>query len=123
MTDSEKLRGLLSAYTGSTEWHRHWANRSCTYTDGVRAFAEQAGGGAFWFLDIIMTEPKILQGMRQEGFVIVALNVKETKASITVKRDTDCPNIFERFLKFTDCPEGEWRFYFADDVLMLPREY
>jgi len=117
---SHNLRGLLAQHIGSQQKFRHFASRA-HYTEGVRHFAEQAG--AFWLLDIIMTEPKILEGMRREGFIVIALNVKEGKGSLTARRDTDCPNLFERFIAYTDCPEGEWRFYFSNDMLMLPSEY
>ena len=78
----------------------------------------------FRFLDIVMMEPVILKAMRDEGFVIVTLDVStEQRARITVKRDTDDPILFSRDIDSTDCPCGEWKFYFVDNVLMIPSEY
>jgi hypothetical protein len=123
MKDTQELRGLLAHHTGSGTLYRHWARKDLLYTEGVEDFIQHAGGGAFWFLDIVMTEPKIVGGMRDHGIVFVSLNVHEAKASITVVRDSGEPPLFERFIPYTDCPAGEWRFYFGGNVLMLPREY
>lgn len=123
MNDPAELRRTLASYIGSESLYRHPFNRTCAYTEGVAAFAQEAGGGAFWFLDILMTEPEILKGQREKGIVFISLNVVGSKATITVRGDSDQPSIFTREIDWTDCPEGEWKFYFGDNVLMLPSEY
>lgn len=119
--DPQQLQAQLQDYTGTGTWWRHFLNKACTFTDGVKHFAEQAG--AFWFVDIVMTEPVILQAMQREGFVIVWLDVSDAAAVIRVRRDTNDPDIFNRRVPFTDCPEGQWKFYFCGNVLMVPSEY
>lgn len=115
------LRARLAHHTGSASLIRHPFNKACTYTEGVEDFANSAG--AYWLLDILMTEPAIVRGMKTEGFVVIELDVKDEKARLIVKRDTHDPELFSRAIDFTDCPEGLWRFYFTDNVLMLPGEY
>jgi hypothetical protein len=123
MNDAQDLHSLLMNYTGTDNYYRHPFSPS-VYTDGVRAFAQNAGGGAYWFLDIVLTEPVIRKAMRDEGLQIVTLSVDpEQRGHITVKRDTYDPVIFSRAIDTTDCPPGEWRFYFTDNVLMIPNEY
>ncbi len=121
MIESNELRHQLAHHTGSTTWYRHPFNRSCTYTDGVQAFAEAAG--AYWLLDILMTQPEIIQAQRREGIVFITLAVSRGSAMLTVKRDDDEPALYSRHIDYTDCPEGEWKFFFGDDVLLLPSEY
>jgi hypothetical protein len=123
MNDASELRALLAHHTGTTEWYSHSLVRTMRYTDGVRCFALHAGGGAYWLLDIIFTEPKIVRPMRSEGIVFIELEVKDGKALLMCKRDTDGPVYFKRRIELTDCPEGLWRFYFQEGVLMLPSEY
>lgn len=123
MTNSDELHALLSECSGTSQWYTHPFSR-ITYTDGVRAFCQNAGGGAYWFLDIVLTEPVIRKAMLEEGLQIVTLSVDpEQRAHITVKRDTYDPVIFSRAIGSTDCPAGVWRFYLVADVLMVPNEY
>jgi hypothetical protein len=28
-----------------------------------------------------------------------------------------------KHIDFTDCPEGDWRFFFVNNVILLPSEY
>lgn len=108
----------LSGYTGTENWYRHHFVRDVTYTDGVKAFAELAG--AWWFVDDSIIEYAPL--MRQHGFLTITLNVSDTKAKITVDDGND--NVLAtRNIPFTDCPAGQYRFYFTDNVLLLPSEY
>ena len=109
----------LSGFFGTDEWHRHWLGKML-YTDGVKYFAEEAGGGAYWFLDIIATEVLPLQ--EKEEFIHIAMTVNDGKALITAG-DGNGNKLWQRALDFTDCPEGTWEFYLTDNVLLLPSEY
>lgn len=123
MNEAQELRAQLAQHTGSEHWYRHPFNRTCAYTDGVKDFAEHAGGGAYWLLDILMTQPEILTAMRRLGIVFITLNAALGKAKLTVVEDSDIPPLYERGIDATDCPDGEWKFFFGDNVLMLPSEY
>lgn len=118
--DHNQLKDLLSNYYGTEQWFRHSLNRNMLYTEGVRAFAEHAGGGAYWFLDICATEVWALT--KQEEFLSICLKVGNDKAVITVEDGNDNV-LLTRKVDYTDCPLGEWRFYLTDHVLLLPSEY
>jgi hypothetical protein len=121
MDNPKTLRDGLSQYTGTETWFRHNLNRKVLYTEGVQFFAENAGGGAYWFLDIIATEG--ITACAGRPFMIVTLKVENKKATITGADDTDIPPFWTKEVMFTDCPEGEWVFYFIDNILLLPSEY
>lgn len=123
MNNAAELSHQLAHHTGSDTWFKHPFNRSCTYTEGVRTFAESAGGGAYWLLDILLTQPEIINAQREHGIVFITLAVSRGSAMLTVVPDTDAPALYTRHIDFTDCPEGQWKFYFGNDVLMLPSEY
>lgn len=122
---SEKLRANLSQFTGSEQWYRHPLNRSVTYTDGAKAFADEAG--AYWLFDIFATELFTLT--RQHEIIFITCDVKNGKAELYAKRDADQPNLWQRSIAFTDCPEGSWPFWMASGgplgtvVILLPSEY
>jgi len=40
-----------------------------------------------------------------------------------MREDTGASKKVFTIIKFTDFPEGKWKFYLVDGVLMLPREY
>ena len=44
------------------------------------------------------------------------------KADIHVKDGKDL-RLWHRHIHFTDAPDGLWRFYLADNVMLLPGEY
>jgi len=123
MKDAAKLRTALAHYTGTVHYYRHPFSR-CTYTDGVKFFAQNAGGGAYWLLDILLTQPEVLQAQREHGMVFCWLTVTpDRKAVLHVERDGGEPELYRRAIDWTDCPEGKWLFYFVDDILLIPSEY
>lgn len=112
------LSADLRQFTGTETWYRHHFIKDVTYTDGVKYFAETAG--AWWFVDDCIIEYAPL--MRKHGFLTITLDVADTKATITVDDGND--NVLAtREIPFTDCPSGEYKFYFTNDVFLLPSEY
>ncbi|WP_225784547.1 DUF6876 family protein [Xenophilus sp. Marseille-Q4582] len=140
--DGPSLKQLLTNFTGSARLFRHSFVRRFTYTEGVRAFAQHAGGGAYWFLDILATEPKIQNHFRKDSFASVRLKVyPPEKGGCTITVDDGNGNlVYFRDIEYTDCPphpatqddsEPPWLFFmelgYLDDVhtsivLMLPSE-
>jgi hypothetical protein len=120
MNDPTELQHNLAHFTGTETWWRHGLNRNMLYTDGVQYFAENAGGGAYWFLDIVATELFKLQ--RQEDFLTIIATVADSKATLTAD-DGNGDIKWTRHIDYTDMPTGEWKFFFTNDVLMLPSEY
>lgn len=101
------------------------------WTEGVKDFADHAGGGAYWLLDILATEPAILGLVKQQGIAFATLAVADGKGLLTVVQDEGQPPVFSRAFSTTDCPEGDWMFYLAQTeldggvgtVILLPSEY
>lgn len=118
--DSMDLERSLAHFTGTEQWYRHPFNSNFLYTDGVKFFSEHAGGGAYWFLDIVATEIFALQ--KDNPFMSITLKAQDGKGEITVG-DGDLTEVFNKPIEFTDCPDGEWKFFLIDGVLLLPSEY
>lgn len=115
---SARLRADLSAFIGTENWHRHGINRQMLMTDGVKYFAETAG--CWWFLDIVATE--VMRFHQLKPFLVVVLDACDGVADIHVE-DGNGARLWHRHIHFTDAPDGRWRFYLADNVLLLPGEY
>ena len=115
---SARLRADLTAFIGTENWHRHGINRQMLLTDGVKYFAETAG--CYWFLDIVATE--VMRFHPMKPFLVIDLDVEDGKADISVSDGNDL-GLWHRHIHFTDAPQGQWRFYLADNVLLLPGEY
>jgi hypothetical protein len=115
---SARLRADLTAFIGTENWHRHAINRQMLLTDGVRYFAETAG--CYWFLDIVATE--VMRFHPMKPFLLVVLDVFEGVADIHVE-DGNGARLWHRHIHFTDAPQGQWRCYLADNVMLLPSEY
>jgi hypothetical protein len=109
----------LSQFYGTEQYHKTFLfNPNLVHTDGVQYFADQAG--AFWLLDIIATEVYPLT--KKNPFMVITMTVADKKAKLVVD-DGDDNWIYQKNIDFTDCPDGEYRFYLIGDVLMLPSEY
>lgn len=122
MKDAQELRNELRNFTGTETWFRHPLNRNITYTEGTKFFVENAGGGAYWLLDILVTQPEILTQMREGGFATITLEVVGSKATLTCGDGNDNV-VYRREIDYTDCPEGTWVLWFTDNVILLPSEY
>lgn len=114
----DTLNYQLSYFTGTENWYRHYLIRDVTFTDGVKFFAEAAG--AWWFVDDSIIEYAPL--MREHGFLTITLKVSNDQATITVDDGNDHV-LATRNIPYTDCPVGEYKFYFTNNVFLLPTEY
>ncbi len=119
--NAQDLKNGLTNYYGSETMFRHGLNRNIVYTEGVQFFAENAGGGAYWFIDILATQPEILL-LQQREFADIKLVVAERSATIIVGDGND-NEVYRRVIEFTDCPEGEWKFFMIGGTIMLTSEY
>lgn len=142
--DSIELRAVLAQHNNGTEQtYTHPLHKKVIYSEGFRAFAQNAGNGAYWLLDILATQPEILEGVRRHGFCVVVLEVAEligNTAVLTVARDysprynkddVEIGGSFDQIvyqlgIDHTDCPVGVWKFYYQSGdpaFLSLPSEY
>lgn len=124
MTQTTQLTPAdLRQFTGTEQWHRHQLNRKFLHTDGVDYFAKKAG--AFWFVDIAALEIYKLHAKKKEGFLSVTMTVIDDSAVIKVTDGDD--NSLLTKINYTDCPEGEWKFFQIWDgensVMLLLSEY
>ena len=114
-----ELQQDLRQFTGTEHYYKHNFG-GMLYTDGVKYFAEKAGGGAYWFLDIVSTE--LMRLAAEEGFLSIHLFAKNGKAKLSADDGND--NIlWTKNIDFTDCPDGDWMFFLTDKVMMIPSEY
>ena len=117
MQDAQALRSQLSNHIGSQTLYSVPYDTAFCYTEGAKDFFENAGNGAYWLLDILVSERAMLEAVAADGFGIVRLKVSGSKAVLTVDNGHDGSDGDERVcylnqaIEFTDCPEGEWRFY------------
>lgn len=111
------LKEDLQQFIGTTAYHR------LTYypiycTDGVAFFANKTE--SYWLVDEIghhVTHP-----LKDQPFVYIVVKSKDNKADIRFE-DGNKKHLLTKHIPFTDLPEGEWKFFYADRVLMLPSEY
>lgn len=126
--DTDEFKDIYNESRNGTDgWTRHPLCRRLVYSDGVRELAEL---GCYWLLDVIGTEFVKAAAEHQqdlEGLGFIYVDVSESSAVITLKRDHGEPILYRRDVSYTDMPEGLWIFYFAQGdgywMLHLPSEY
>lgn len=119
MTLAEKLEGFY----GTECYHRFNLFTPIVATDGVIYFAKE--GNAFWALEqmVVMRMQLIEKGKIQRNewlFFTITSNGK--KADIVVD-DGNGNEYMKRHIAHTDLEAGEYKFYYMDNVLLLPSEY
>ena len=120
---SEELENIMSYATGTEGYTRYGLFNKILLTDGVVMFAEKAG--CFWFLDeVTLLLKKMFQKAPDEYLFSINLKVKNEKAKIIVT-DGNCNKIIEKRIAYTDCPSGEWKFYYdkPSNVMMYYMEW
>jgi len=110
----------LQEFRGTDSWYRHTIGFGLIYTDGVKFFAENAGGGAYWLLDTVGIY--VFPLLRDHGFISVTVDVEAGKATIYADDGNDNV-IWSEKLEYTSLPDGEWKFFLNHNTLMLPGEY
>ena len=120
MTQKTLTQSDLSQFTGTEEWYRHPLARNFLYTEGAKFIAE--AGGAYWLLDEIAFA-QALPAITQEPFQLWTLKVSADHTAILTCDDGDSNICFTKQIEFTDFPLDSIKFYFTNQVLMLPSEY
>lgn len=120
-TDTIDLQSSLSQFIGTEKYHFNPLYRWLKYTDGVQYFAQNAGGGAYWFLEIVGTEVQALT--KRRPFLTIDLIVKPDESCQILVTDDNDRTLWTKDIEWTDCPVGTWRFFLQSNVLMLTSEY
>ena len=110
----------LDQFTGSEQWYRHSLVRSITFTDGAKYVADH--GGAYWLLDEIALAQKFSAAVKAEPFQVWKLTVNDCRGLLTCDDGNDNV-VYSKPIPFTDFPLTEIKFYFTDNVILLPSEY
>ena len=126
ITNIAELESYLSNFYG-TEHYYKVAFGGILFTDGVKALAEVAGGGAFWLIDAICSyqgEAPFNKPEIQE-FQIWYLPVRaDNTAVLTCRTDTHEPVLCSQDIEFTDFPICEdFKIYYINKIILLPGEY
>jgi hypothetical protein len=111
----------LHQFTGTEQWFRHALNRKVLYTEGAQYVAEKAG--AYWLLDEIALAQGHVPQVKATPFQVWNLTVKPDHSATLVCEDGNGNTVYSKEIPFTDFPAQGIRFFFTDNVLLLPSEY
>ena len=127
-TKENILNGLAQCYGTEGYFFNALFGKNFVYTDGIKYLLEAAD--AVWLMQAIFSYKKT------EEFQLWSLKrVEGNKFVLTMKEDTDCPNIVEQKIPCSNFPLDEIEFYAINDhncdgvygdvhvVLMLKTEY
>lgn len=116
---NEIENGLLH-FTGTTRYY-HYPIGKFNYTDGIKYLADEAK--SYWLLDVIGSY-QLTTKIKDVPFQLWELIVNENNSAvITMKEDTDEPELVIQEIPCTDFPLQSIKLYLIDKVLLLPSEY
>ena len=120
-TDAQQLMSELAQFTGTSGYHRMYAN--FYLTDGAKYLAEKAE--CFWLFDLYWSHIMSIIPSENE-FTVLKLTVTSSKASAVIE-DGNSNAIAGQEIEYTDFPLPSITLYcnwFGDGwVAMLPSEY
>lgn len=110
----------LSHFTGSENFYRYnFLGTSFVYTDGIQYLMLN---GAAWLVDAIASyQPR--KDVKNCRFQVWELEVKDSKAVLTMREDTDMPIIVKQEIPYTDFPLDSFKLWLVNGTLLLPSEY
>lgn len=114
MIKTKELEWIMSNCYGTEHWYRYFPNADFLYTDGVKAFCENAE--AYWFLTEIFLATRGLP----DDLYTITLKVEGNSANIEINGEK---KVKGWHIGYTDCPEGEWKFFYTNNVFMWKDEY
>ena len=120
---AQKLRNVLSQFTGSEEYWPCRIYPAVQYTSGVHYLAEEAG--AYWLIDEIAMNVGFSQNtaLAQESFQVWTLDIRPNRSAWLRVEDGNGKEIYKMRIPFTDFPLQSITLYLSNNVLMLPTEY
>lgn len=117
MKSKDEIESNLPNFIGTTQYYRHYTG--IKYTDGINYLVESAD--CYWFIDIVASYQRKLNGI---NFQVWELKVNEDKSAVvTMKEDSDKPNMVTQKVRSTDFPLNKVKVYVQNGVILLPSEY
>ena len=119
--EEKKVKNLNQDFamaTGTENYYKHCTGNH--FTDGVKMMAEKYK--AYWLIDVVMSYQ--YGKIRKVPFQIWEIVTTDSfRATVEMKEDTDQPILVSQKIPYTDFPEGIFKMYYIDNVLLLPSEY
>jgi hypothetical protein len=112
----ENLLNDLEQFTGTSKYYN--LGFGLKATEGIKYLADTAK--CYWLLDVVASYQKRL---KDYPFQIWQIVVKNKKAVVSCKEDTDMPNLVIQAIKYTDFPLDVFEFYCIDGIILLKSEY
>ena len=115
-----KLENIMSYCYGTENYYTN-DYIHFKYTDGIKTFCKTAQ--AYWFLDVVESVLKYKPEYSKD-LVAIKLSVQDNREAVITFEDSK-KNIYKQDIPYTDCPNGEWVFYYEPEskVLMWNGEY
>lgn len=115
MKTKKELEFIMRQCTGTENYYK--SHLSYLTTDGVMIFAREAE--AYWLLaDINVYKDIAIKENPQEDMFSVCLKVEDGKADLIFKDRNNTVRYAKHYVA-TDCPEGEWLFYYFTEEKLL----
>ena len=114
--ETTDLNNQFKGFIGTENYYQHFGG---VFTDGIKEMAERFK--AYWLIDVVFSYQD--KKISLIPFQIWEITSTGDKATVEMKEDTDQPVLIKQEIEFTDFPEGIFKMYLIDNVLLLPSEY
>jgi hypothetical protein len=117
----KEMENKLPYFTGTENWHQIYKKPEILATDGMIFVLQTAQ--AFWLADIVYSL-QTKKEIREQPFQYYILTVNlETKKAVVRVEDGNEHELYRQEVDYSDFPLETFKFYFSDNVMLLPSEY
>jgi hypothetical protein len=118
----EKFSTLLKGFQGTDEYHVHKLpfGSSLQLTDGCHFVRENAGGGAYWLFDLILSYQHKLRLEEFQSWKLTKLPDESWKIECS---DGNEKLLVRQYISYSDFPMDEFEVWVIGQVCLLPNEY
>ena len=111
------LQNDLNHFSGTEQYYK-LSFTPLLSTDGVKYFADT--GQAYWLIGDISA----IHLLKRRKYDFIAVTVKSSGGDVIAKyTDGNKYQFFKQEYTHSDLPDGEYKFFICNDVLMLASEY
>lgn len=121
MLSKEEIESQLPSFTGTGQWYR--VSPRLVITDGIRFVLDNTGG--YWLSAVVNSIQTLLSRTGKDiSFQNYTLKrVPDTKTFNLIVDDGNNNILYEKVLVSNSFPLDSFKFYYMNNIMLLPSEY
>ena len=118
LINQNEILSQLNYFSGSENWYKIPLS-VYNYTDGIKSLIDNCR--CYWLVSDLAIELTIKK--INKPFILVRIEIKDNKALITLREDSNLKPFLTKRYTYTDFPLSEYEFYIEGNTFLLKGEH